>query len=447
MELFQVESILPDDKVKELIGQMCRMDAEGSRPAISDSSQPQIDGYVHTTQQKIVVDGEGNTLDTEILFHILTPKPQSKGYLTEANKETLLSELKKINGIDTGGVTLMEDPLDLLSATPFEYRYTLKEDGNLSEPKEEGEIPLPPGSLLVDIGEWNKRRKILILKALRCITNEYRYSVPKGEEGKYSMLDVSIIWPEVTFPGLRMVKNIWENNKEEPWLDVKMYASRYDKEHSYVTKSWQLKQDPISILIGKSLVGKSYAWMGNDVFKEKEEDRFIIEITNLSQEAQDKLEETISAARDEYKYSQIQVGDELLKLWDGSTVDKDGNITEPAGAMFQEKLTEFTNLKNIFKDISQQCGDLANRFAQAPMSSVVTTNSGAGTAVNVPTTVINTLTDVKHGVQASISNAQTVMSKLNLINYAKMIPGIGDLIGQITNTISMVNNVLSIIPG
>lgn len=445
-ELFQVENLLPEDKMRELVGMMCRVDAESSRPPISDSSQPQIDGYVHTTQQKIIVDGEGNTVDTEVLFHILAPKPQSDGYLTESNKETLLPKLKKFNGVESGEVTIMEDPTNLLGNTPFEYKYTLKEDGTTAGPESVGEIPLPPGSLLVNAGEWTRRRKVLIVKALRCITNEYSYAVPKGSEGNYSLLDVAIIWPEVTFPAVRMVKNIYDGNKEEAWLDVKMYASRYDKEHSFVTKSWLLKQDPISILIGKSLVGKSYAWMGNDVFKEKEEDRFIIEITNLSQEAQDKLEEAASAARDEYKYSQVQAGDELLKLWDGSTVDKDGHLTEPSGAMFKGKLDQFKGLKNIFKDISQQCGDLASRFAQAPTSSVVTTPSGPGTAINVPMTVINTLKDVKLRVSTSISNAEGAMSSLDLVNYAKMIPGVGDFIGQISGIISQVKSVLSIIP-
>jgi hypothetical protein len=364
-ELFQVESLIPEDKLKELAAFMCKVEAQDNAPAVADPTLPQINGYTHSVQVDIIEDSDGNLVERIEKAHIIIPISQTAGVITEENRETLLPALKKLIGVSEGEVSVIE-----------QYGQSLKLDtiyqqinGVNIKKEEKGDLALTPGTLICSGESWTRRQRALIVKALKDVTERYKIVRKyKDANGNAVKTEIDVTWPEVAFTSLEEIKNIYNNGIMEPWLNIRYYANRNDKDHGgTVSLSWQIADDPISKLIAKSIIGKNYCWVGDDVLRD-EKDRFVMEVVNLSPEAQAALEKRSEQIHDEYLYSLIDLS-KPITLWDNTILTPDGKLL-PAGTDISSVVSQVSSATGIDASSVTTVADQVVSSANEVVSSV-----------------------------------------------------------------------------
>ena len=103
------------------------------------------------------------------------------------------------------------------------------------------------------------------------------------------------------------------------------------------------------------------------------------------------------------------------------------------------------NLQIKVKGTWNNISNFATEYAAAPATSIVTTPTGPGVAINVVMAVINTLKSFAKLIKISIEEIENLLVELEFDKYAPLIPGVNGAYVAIKNLLSLAKTTISLV--
>jgi hypothetical protein len=269
---------------------------------------------------------------------------------------------------------------------------------------------------------------------------KYKFLKNKSKRDDVKMSDLTL-GPEGYASGSATVKDTKEESRGTRSESGEIVVSFPAKEYSNLSRDVAIDYIAVLGLAGKKLKveidGKYITSTGVVLWKDQEMFHIDEYIQELPEKALSKANDFLLSVQEEAKAGVEQAKEELKKT------------LEDTKGIYAQRRKELENkLKNLQIKVRGTWNNISNfatEYAAAPATSVVTTPTGPGVAINVVMAVINTLKSFAKLIKISIEEIENLLVELEFDKYAPLIPGVNGAYVAIKNLLSLAKTTISLV--